>query len=91
MSSLAEPRPVKWQGLNVSRRPTDGQQSPNPGEEALQQGAEFLQRPAVVLMQLYHETCLHVLPELHIHKGSFNVSVQVLHLKLNEYILIKGD
>lgn len=35
VSSLAEPRPVKWQGLNVSRRPTDGQQSPNPGEEAL--------------------------------------------------------
>lgn len=25
---------VKWQGLNESQRPTDGQQSPNPGEEA---------------------------------------------------------
>lgn len=63
-------RPVKWQGLNVSRRPTDGQQCPNPGEEAarVQQGADFQQWPAVVLTKLCRETCRHVPPELHLAK-----------------------
>lgn len=76
--------PVKWQGLNVSRCPTDGQQSPNPGEEAgWCNKVQKSNRVASCWPELCHETCWHVPPELQLQKGAYIVSVQVLCLLMS--------
>lgn len=86
---------MKWQGLNVSRRPTDGQPSPNPGEEALRcnkvqnsySGQLLSERNSA--MKPVYISLLNVKSK----RESFTVSVQVLRLliKLQENIIFRDD